>query len=209
MDNNEAKNKIQEITDELEEPLREGLNPMNATPKNGDTVIFLIEKDDIVRVGKIVSDYNCIIAQDGIIYDDDIVSDRWIVPINRIQETIHYNGTFMKAYDNLVSMNTEEFKAQQIEHYINTRVVVTKGTLSDDKQFLVETFTRNVRKGSIDFKNYKFMMELLFDNPDNEYDNQIDLRNLKTICYNIFSIMNRISQETYDEIYAKLAEYNS
>lgn len=210
--NNNVTNKIDEKLDELrkQQPSEsefELKNEFEREPENGDTVVFLTKKDKVVRIGKVVSEYNCVIAQDGVTFSNEDVTDMWNLPINRIQETVHYNGLFEPAYEKLVSMNTEEFKTKQVEEYIESRVVRTKGTLSDDKQFLVELFTRNVRNDKIDFKNYKFMMELLFDNPDNEYESGIDLRELRTICYNMFSIMNRISQETYDEIYEKLAEF--
>ena len=208
MDMNEQfKEQLGEIVGEGEQQSEN--NPLDRKPKDGDTVVFLIKKDDIVRLGKVASKFDCVIDQYGNIFYTADVTDMWYMPINKVQETIHYNESFTKTYENLVAMSSEDVKTKQIEDYINDRVVRVKGTLSDDKQFLVELFTRNVRNDKIDFDNYKFMMELLFESPDNEFNSKIDLRELRTICYNMFSIMNRISQETYDDIYQKLAEFAS
>jgi len=104
-------------------------------------------------------------------------------------------------------MNSTEYKKNQIEEYIETSVVREMGTLDDDSQFLIGLFTRNVRNEKIDFENYKFMMDILFKKENIECSTNIDLRNLNTICYNMYSIMGRISKETYDGIYDALASW--
>lgn len=179
------------------------------TPKNGDSVIFLIKNDNTIYIGKIVSEFNCVITQDGTVVYNENIESMWVIPINRIQETIYYNDKFLPAYESLVSMNSVKIKTEQIEEFIETNVNKNKDKLSDDKQFLVDLFTRNVKNEKIDFPNYRFMIDVLFDKPIVEFSNKIDLRELNSICYNMYSIMERISKETYDKIYEKLAEFTT
>jgi len=172
--------------------------------ENGDSVLFTIEGKDEVSVGKYVAEFNCVIRPDGTKVDKVLIDNWYHIPFNAIQEKLNTEA-FKQRYDELSSLNSTEYKTKQIVEYINSNVTSKMQTLDDDTQFLVGLFTRNVRNGKIDFENYKFMMHILFMNGYIEYDANIDLRNLNSICYNMYSIMGKISKETYDRIYDMLA----
>jgi len=172
--------------------------------ENGDSVLFTVEGKDDVYVGKYVEEFNCVIKPDGSKTDKSLIDNWYHIPFNIIQEKLNTEA-FNQRYNELRAMNSEEYKKNQIEEYIESNIVHEMGTLDDDSQFLIGLFTRNVRNGKIDFENYKFMMDILFKRNYIECNENIDLRNLNTICYNMYSIMGKISKETYDRIYDILA----
>jgi len=178
--------------------------------ENGDSVMFTVKTSKEVFLGKYVEKFNCVITPNGTVFDREKQVDDWFhIPFNIIQERLNTEA-FNQKYMELSKMGTEEYKRVTIDEYVDNHIVKQMGTLDDDSQFLIGLFTRNVRNGKIDFVNYKFMMDLLFDKSNIEYDPiTIDLRNLRTICYNMFAIMGKISQETYDKIYEKLASFTA
>jgi len=172
--------------------------------ENGDSVLFTIEGKDEVSVGKYVEEFNCVIRPDGTKVDRSLIDNWYHIPFNFIQEKLNTEA-FNQRYNELKSMNSTEYKKNQIEEYIESSVVREMGTLDDDRQFLIGLFTRNVRNEKIDFENYKFMMDILFKRNYVECnESSIDLENLNTICYNMYSVMGKISKETYDEIHVSL-----
>jgi len=198
----ELKDKLDQLNEEFqnEKEIFEGNRPV----ENGDSVIFTTDLRNEVLLGKYAADFDCVIAQDGIPYKLSHVTNWFVIPFNYIQEKLDteaLNG----RYEELCSINSVEYKKIQIEDYIEENVDSVIDSLDEDTKFLVNLFTRNVRNEKIDFENYRFMIDVLLNRDYIECNENIDLRNLKTICYNMYSIMNKISKETYDKIYDMLA----
>jgi len=203
--NNKIMNNFDELLNENEEI--EDIKCFNKEipVENGDSVLFTLTDSDEVLLGKYVESHSCIITPNGSIIEKSKIDNWYHIPFNTVQEKLN-TEKFVNAYNTLTKLSMEEYNFQQLEEYIENNVVRTMGTLDDDRQFLIGLFTRNVRNDKIDFKNYKFMIDILFNKDDIEYNDFIESYELKSICYNMYSIMNKISKETYENIIAKIDE---
>jgi len=178
--------------------------------ENGDSVLFTTTFDDSVFTGKYVKEFNCVIKPDGTKIDRELIDYWYHIPFNIIQEKLNTDA-FNESYNELVIKNSETYKKNEIEEYIETMVDPNIEELDDDKEFLVNLFTRNVRNEKIDFTNYKFMMEVLFEEQFGliVYSPKVDVSNLKNICFNMYSIMKMIKKETYDSICETLNRFTN
>jgi len=173
--------------------------------ENGDSVLFTIEGKDEVSVGKYVEELNCVIRPDGTKVDRSLIDNWYHIPFNIVQEKLNTEA-FRKRYDELMCKAVPEMDI--IEKFISNNVENLRSSFDNDTEFLISLFTRNVRNERIDFSNYKFMIGILMNQEHYcEYDSNIDLRNLNSICYNMYSIMDKISIDTYETIYKKLVSY--
>lgn len=205
---NEILERMNEMTEQLDKATEEEMKRDPSKVENGDSAMLIVKDVDEVLLGKFVEKFDCFITQHGDVYPTNKVTDKFFIPYNIIQERLN-SEAFNKAYNELVALNSEDYKTSQMEDYIKNSVDSDIDKLDSDRQFLVEWFTRNVRNDKIDFKNYSFMMEVLFERDNIKYDEDIDLRNLKTLCFNMYSIIGKISKETYDTIYEKLASFKA